>query len=252
MYFMIIKIDTREVDLYNLCNQKMIANETINVVQETLPLGDIVICDNDNKELIVIERKTLRDLAASIVDGRYNEQSFRLNQLNLENHNIIYLIEGNISTFKTVSRIDKNALLSSMVTLNYFKGFSVFRTFSIQESCDFIIKCAIKILKEKKEGYYNKSLETTTQVNQEYSSVLKCAKKNQITKDNIGEIMLSQIPGISHQSSKAIMQNYKTIEELIISIKNDDTCLDDIKINNRKISKTCIKNIKVFLLNENQ
>ena len=230
----------------------MIANETVNVVQETLPLGDIVICDKEDKELIVIERKTLRDLAASIVDGRYNEQSFRLNQLNLENHNIIYLIEGNISTFKTVSRIDKNALLSSMVTLNYFKGFSVFRTFSIQESCDFIIKCAIKILKEKKEGYYNKSLETTTQVNQEYSSVLKCAKKNQITKDNIGEIMLSQIPGISHQSSKAIMQKYKTIEELIVSIKTDDTCLDDIKINNRKISKTCIKNIKLFLLNENQ
>ena len=97
MYFMIIKIDTREVDLYKLCNQKMIANETVNVVQETLPLGDIVICDKEDKELIVLERKTLRDLAASIVDGRYNEQSFRLNQLNLENHNIIYLIEGNIS-----------------------------------------------------------------------------------------------------------------------------------------------------------
>ena len=138
MYFMIIKIDTREVDLYNLCNQKMIANETVNVVQETLPLGDIVICDKEDKELMVIERKTLRDLAASIVDGRYNEQSFRLNQLNLENHNIIYLIEGNISTFKTVSRIDKNALLSSMVTLNYFKGFSVFRTFSIQEQSTYL------------------------------------------------------------------------------------------------------------------
>ena len=252
MYFMIIKIDTREVDLYKLCNQLMIANEKVNVVQETLPLGDIVICDKDDKELIVIERKTLRDLAASIVDGRYNEQSFRLNQLNLENHNIIYLIEGNINNFKTISRIDKNALLSSMVTLNYFKGFSVFRTFSIQESCDFIIKYTIKILKEQKPGYYNKTLETTMLENQEYSSVLKCAKKNQITKDNIGEIMLSQIPGISHQSSKAIMQNYKTIETLINSIKNDDTCLDNIKVNNRKISKTCVKNIKHFLLNENE
>ena len=249
---MIIKIDTREVDLYKLCNLLMIANEKVNVVQETLPLGDIVICDKDDKELIVIERKTLRDLAASIVDGRYNEQSFRLNQLNLENHNIIYLIEGNINNFKTISRIDKNTLLSSMVTLNYFKGFSVFRTFSIQESCDFIIKYTIKILKEQKPGYYNKTLETTMLENKEYSSVLKCAKKNQITKDNIGEIMLSQIPGISHQSSKAIMQNYKTIEALINSIKNDDTCLDNMKINNRKISKTCVKNIKLFLLNENE
>ena len=252
MYFMIIKIDSRETDLYTLCKQKMIANENITVIQEVLPLGDIVICNNEDKEHIVIERKTLRDLAASIVDGRYNEQSFRLNQLNLENHNIIYLIEGNLNNFKPVSRIDKNALLSSMVTLNYFKGFSVFRTLSIQETSDFVIKMTVKIFKEKKPGYYNKTLENVEQENQVYSSVLKCAKKNQITKDNIGEIMLAQIPGISHQSSKAIMTQFKTIEKLILSVKQEPTCLDDIKVNNRKISKTCIKNIKTFLLNENE
>ena len=174
---MIIKIDSREADLYSLSKQKMIANENITVKQEVLPLGDIVICNNEDEELIVIERKTLRDLAASIVDGRYNEQSFRLNQLNLENHNIIYLIEGNINNFKPVSRIDKNALLSSMVTLHYFKGFSVFRTLTIQETSDFIIKNAIKIFKEQKPGYYNKTLENVKQENQVYSSVLKSAKK---------------------------------------------------------------------------
>ena len=126
------------------------------------------------------------------------------------------------------------------------------RTFSIQETSDFIIKNAVKIFKEQKPGYYNKTLENVEQENQVYSSVLKCAKKNQITKDNIGEIMLAQIPGISHQSSKAIMINFKTIENLILSVKQDPNCLDDIKANNRKISKTCIKNIKTFLLNENE
>jgi ERCC4-type nuclease len=249
---MIIKIDSRESDLYSLCKQKMIANENITVIQEILPLGDIVICNNEDKELIVIERKTLRDLAASIVDGRYNEQSFRLNQLNLENHNIIYLIEGNLNNFKPISRIDKNALLSSMVTLHYFKGFSVFRTLSIQETSDFIIKNAVKIFKEQKPGYYNKTLDNIEPEKQVYSSVLKCAKKNQITKDNIGEIMLAQIPGISHQSSKAIMSQFKNIDNLILSVKQEPNCLDDIKVNNRKISKTCIKNIKIFLLNENE
>ena len=64
--------------------------------------------------------------------------------------------------------------------------------------------------------------------------------------------MLAQIQGISHQSSKAIMINFKTIENLILSVKQDPNCLDDIKANNRKISKTCIKNIKTFLLNENE
>ena len=50
----------------------------------------------------------------------------------------------------------------------------------------------------------------------------------------------------------AIMINFKTIENLILSVKQDPNCLDDIKANNRKISKTCIKNIKTFLLNENE
>ena len=246
-------IDSREpkqiINLINNYNNN--AKEQFEIIIKSLDLGDYLI-ENEDKSLILFERKSLADLEASIKDGRYSEQSYRLNECAIANHNIIYLIEGNLGSYKPMSRIDKNALLSSMVTLNYFKGFSVFRTISIQETCDFIIKCGIKLLKEKKAGYYDKSIENKIDINDSYSSVLKCAKKNQITKDNIGEIMLSQIPGISHQSSKAIMQNYKTIEELIISIKTDDTCLDDIKINNRKISKTCIKNIKLFLLNENQ
>ena len=49
---MIIKIDSRESDLYILCKQKMIANENITVIQEVLPLGDIVICNNEDKELL--------------------------------------------------------------------------------------------------------------------------------------------------------------------------------------------------------
>ena len=64
--------------------------------------------------------------------------------------------------------------------------------------------------------------------------------------------MLAQIPGISHQSAKAIMNQFNTIECLILSVKQEPACLDDIKVNNRKISKTCIKNIKIFLLNENE
>ena len=85
---MLIKIDTREKDLYNLCKL-----EAENVLFETLAVGDIIIYDDENNEKIIIERKTLYDLAASIKDGRYAEQSFILNNYTMHNHNIIYLIE---------------------------------------------------------------------------------------------------------------------------------------------------------------
>ena len=41
-------------------------------------------------------KKTVNDLLSSIVDGRYKEQSLRLDNYNLHNHNIIYLIEGDM------------------------------------------------------------------------------------------------------------------------------------------------------------
>jgi len=240
---MIIKIDSRELDLYNLCKRESKDIDYLEVIQETLLLGDAIIYDKDNNEQIIIERKTLRDLASSIIDGRYNEQSFRLNQIEIPNHNIIYLIEGNLFHYKPISRISKSALLSSMITLNYVKGFSVFRTFNIQETAEYILKFTEKLKKESKS-------EDKSTIS--YTSVVKRAKKDQITEDNIGEIMLCQIPGVSHNSAHSIMTRYSNLYELITNLTNTPDCLDDLKINNRKISKTCIQNIKIFLLHSKQ
>ena len=75
---------------------------------ESLPLGDMILLDKEEKEKVIFERKSLYDLAASIKDGRYKEQSFRLNQCNLHNHNIIYIIEGDLEKYNPKKgRIDK-------------------------------------------------------------------------------------------------------------------------------------------------
>ena len=92
-----IVIDNREHSLIKLMTA-MNTNENFNIDIEvkTLDLGDISICSNGGEELLLIERKCVSDLASSIKDGRYKEQSFRLNGYPLHNHNIIYLIEGSI------------------------------------------------------------------------------------------------------------------------------------------------------------
>ena len=55
--------------------------------------GKTIIKDDDEKEVIIIERKTINDLSSSIRDSRYYEQSFRLSECNIPNHYIYYLIE---------------------------------------------------------------------------------------------------------------------------------------------------------------
>ena len=94
---------------------------------EMLPLGDIIISDDDDNELIIIERKSISDLLASIKDGRYEEQSYRLSGSPIHNHNIIYLIEGLIHAKK----VDKNVVYSAIFSLNHYKGFSVMRKVSM-------------------------------------------------------------------------------------------------------------------------
>ena len=51
----------------------------IEIIIDTLEIGDAIIRDSNDNDLLIVERKQLSDLAASIRDGRYSEQSYRLN-----------------------------------------------------------------------------------------------------------------------------------------------------------------------------
>ena len=279
---MIIKVDNREQELIKLCKHyiEIIPNyKDIELIVEALPLGDAIIGNNKVnpngetvfEEKVIIERKSLTDLAASIKDGRYEEQSYRLNGSPIHNHNIIYLIEGDIhkmnqyqsNLFK--NKIEKTTLYSTIVSLNYLKGFSVLRSFNLDESSIIICNMAYKIQKSEKDnkvGYYvNKKPESaaeegekteTGESEKDYCNVVKKVKKDNITPENIGEIMLCQIPGISSTTALVIMKKFVTIDNLIIQLKLDPGILKDLSYTNekgqtRKISKTILENIMKFL-----
>jgi ERCC4-type nuclease len=264
-----IRVDNREQELLKHIRE-LIVNiplfKDLEVQVENLPLGDIIISNNVEDKLF-IERKSINDLSASIKDGRYEEQSYRLNGLNHPNHNIIYLIEGDINRvnrFKD-NKMEKLTLYSSIFSLNYYKGFSVIRTFSIDETAIFVCNSANKLKKgesENKLPYYQNILkpvleenEETTSTDKDYVSVVKKIKKDNITPNNIGEIMLCQIPGISSITAGAIMNKFTTFSNLITQIQENENCLKDISYTNsknqiRKVNKTCLVNIVKFLLNK--
>ena len=86
----------------------------------------------------------------------------------------------------------------------------------------------------------------------DYCSVIKKVKKDNITCENIGEIMLCQIPGVSSVSAIAILSKFKTLPIMIKSIQDDPTCLTGITTcdangKSRKISKTTIETIVKYL-----
>ena len=280
---MIIKVDNREQELLKQINQLVLfipAFKQMKVETANLPLGDIIISD-DTEDKIIIERKCLNDLLASIKDGRYEEQSYRLNGLNHHNHNIYYMIEGDVNKFNRFkdNKMEKLTLYSAMFSLNYFKGFSVMRTLSLEESALFICNTANKLNKTETSGkkpYFINKVETISlnenvtaeqqnggevtiiekdieQSEKDYVSVVKKVKIENITPENIAEIMLCQIPGISSVTALAIMDKFKTLPNLIQEVQQNEDCLKDISYTNtkgqtRKINKTSVLNIVKYLL----
>ena len=270
-----IQVDVREQELIEKLKtliETIPSFKEIELKIETLPLGDIIL-SNKEEELVILERKSVNDFIASIKDGRYEEQSYRLNGLDHPNHNIMYLIEGDLNRVNRFrdTRIEKLTLYSAIFSLNYTKGFSVIRTFSLEESAIFICNSAMKIRKnllENKKPYYpkislgttkiepqveNSSLEEKSSSDKDYVNVVKKIKKENVTPDNIAEIMLSQIPGISSVTALAIMEKYHTLSELLRALQENQECLKDLcyqtgKGQTRKINKTCIENIQKYLL----
>jgi len=314
-----ICIDNRERDLhtqiqYYLDSMDLFSNTDsttkspgkkiqLTIASKPLPIGDVIIkaiskcegTENVETEELIIERKSVSDLLSSIKDGRYEEQSYRLNGSKVHNHNIIYLIEGGILSqttgqyhnkyaSKTNKENNKFTAYSAIFSLNYYKGFSVIRTVSLEETALFICNCANKLRKgimDKKRPFYtntntNTNTNITANINNinntnlqinglpssdggnesppHYSQVIKKVKKENITPSNIGEIMLCQIPGISSITAVVIMNKFHTIDILIQNIKeHGDTCLREITYSNndknRKISKSSVENIMKFLGN---
>lgn len=243
-------IDERETALYNKCVE-LNTFATVQLSKQVLPIGDILFkTDDDTKTLCIIERKSLADLLASIKDGRYEEQSYRLsNNGECSLHNVIYIIEGIMSTLRTP--MEKRLIFSSITSLNYFKGFSVLRSSSVSETAELLLFAADKIARGTAEGQQPTSV-TGANTEQNYCTVVKKVKKENVTPQNIAEIMLCQIPGISSTNAIAIMKHFTSLSDLIDKLKLNPDCLDDIRIESngksRKIGKNCVEGIRNYLL----
>ena len=270
-------IDIRERDLYAEC-ERLLSGLTkatsVNLERDQLALGDILLTSNEGERLVLIERKTFQDMMASIKDNRYKEQSHRL--LHLQEyppHSIFYLLEGGFH--QLYSPIEKKIMYSSIASLQMFKGFSVFRTVSLTETAEWIISLATKMdtNKEKQiQPYFltpsylqsqQLPIPSTTEDGIErqtpqvqshptdYVQVVKKVKKDNICRENIGEIMLSQIPGISSNTAIGIMKYFDSFPDMVHKINENPALLDEIMLETngkkRKLGKNCTQNIRAFL-----
>ena len=139
-----------------------------------------------------------------------------------------------------------------MTSLSYTKGFSLVRTLDINESTLWLLQTADKLGRVKDNGYYDQEGKEKDACD-DYVAVSNRVKKTNITPDNIGAIMLAQIPSVSTASAQVIMERYKNIDELITALRADSKSLQYLTTTTksgkeRKLTKTCTSNVYNYLL----
>ena len=266
-------VDERERDVFGHLNA-MEKPSIIQIEKQVLPLGDFLVTQDDGTPIILCERKSFSDLFSSIKDGRYEEQSYRLsNDARFPNQkNIVYIIEGMYSQMSRPG--DKKLLCSTITSLMFFKGYSVLRTANTKDTADTLIYMVDKLHRDFLKGRKlhgnvrvekmddgivggEADAETLSSVSvsapisapisaptQCYSHVVKTVKKDNITRDNIGNIMLSQVPGMSATTAQVILAECdNSIYKLIEVLQTDPTRIYSLKIGEkqRKISKKVVE-----------
>ena len=215
---MSIELKSEEVELILDVREhyliEKLQKSSIKFSQEQLPVGDILFRNHpDGETLLVIERKTVNDLKASICDGRAREQKLRLIGSDIPVEKIIYLIEGNLdkSLDDKISGLPVSTLLGSLINTQLRDNIKVYKTLSLEESANYIIKLLNKLTKDRDLYFQGNS-----QISKgEYASSLKKTKKANMTPEVWFICQLTQIPQITEKIAEIIVEKYKNLVSLM-------------------------------------
>lgn len=268
---MILQIDNREPDILKNYFRKNYLNTQL----KHLPLGDILIQHNDIE--VIIERKTITDLASSIRDGRLREQKIRLIH-NYPKRNIIYIIEGDITKENDsmhFNKINKYTVYSSIINMLVRDNIHLFMTTDIYNTIEFIEmlmkkikKGTLKVVKYTDTQHSNQlntmvnpsQNETDSTIYEQHISTrhissVKINKQSNLTQDLVFKSQLACIPRISIHIAQSIMNVYPTMKILIESLHSKTSearieIIQNIKTNkSRRIGIHVAKNINKYIFN---
>jgi len=198
-------------------------SDEYNVTYENLDVGDIIL-KRLGEIFLVIERKSVVDMAHSIRDGRWREQRARM----LQNYGdkTMYIIEGVIDDRSAdINNISHTTLRSSIINLLIRDNIRVYFTRDIADTIT-----TLQIMYKKLE-----EIETSRATSNIYLNNVKVKKGDNIDPAKCYILQLSHIPGVSMNIAKEIAKIYPSMKNLIHeyskieSIAERNTMLSKIK-----------------------
>jgi ERCC4-type nuclease len=202
-----IWLDNREAELIKLLG----STEGLSVKQ--LQVADIWIGVTEDKMSeggLVIERKSIKDLEASILDGRYREQR----------------------------RLQKKAIMKFINRLIFHYQIPVAQTQSVQETAELI-----QALLEQWKDDPN-SLKRTTELVKVTDGIHIQKKANAADYKQFGISCLAQCPGVSVKMAEALIETFGSLKGVIDAPVKD---IENVKVGTRKVGPVVSKRLSEIL-----
>lgn len=200
--------------------------EDLHPVYMNLSYGDIIF-KYKGESIVVIERKTLKDLEASITDGRYRNQKKKLCEC-CSAQKIYYIIED-WTGYASASAMTTGAVINTMIRDNI----KVFTTKNIEDTCCLLREIYTRI--SKNPDVYTAEPEG-----------LIVVKEDIIKMKNLKPYlaMLCQIPGVNVKTAEVIAAEYPTFADLYKALQEHGTkAFKGLMLSKKKISTTVIANV---------
>ena len=281
-------IDNREGKLIELI--RATSGFTIPYELKSLQVGDIIISNDSHPDKsIIIERKCIADMLASIKDGRYKEQKIRLQAEVSQNPNntiICYLVEGTVQEVRYPN--EKKVFHGSLVSSIFRDKIPLIRTTSLNETLEMIIRIHERMAKDITDFF--RPIPTNIPIEQQetqldiqsglqaeqllepqiniqngadntYLNTIKKCKKENLNPKIWNQICLTNIPGVSTNIAIKITETFPSIKNLLAEYGKCETdekrilliseiCLVDNGKTKRRIGEVVSKRIMEYLYEE--
>ena len=203
----------------------------------TPPVGDIWIGDMSGNLLqeggVILERKSLNDLEASIIDGRYEEQRGRLlAYANEQKVAIGYVIEGNTAGFQG-RRFTGDSVLKLISQIQFKHRIPVFQTASMEATMALSVIIEGEWVKAKGQfSWQSGAGNGATPIAASYTK-----SNSRDTPESFLLGTLTQCRGISEGLARLIVVQYPSIEELMAATAIELATITDRENPKRKVGK---------------
>lgn len=212
---------------------------------KALTVGDIWIQPPSGQKGLIVERKALADLQASLFDGRYREQKARLLSTCQElGMRPVYVLEGNIAFAPASLSTAAIRKLINRLQLRY--GIAVIQTESVADTAEWI-KTTLEQITADEEAFQPPTCPEGQQ-QPAYWQSLSSSKKQNMDAPTFARQALALCPGLSIKAANAILEANGPLLADVLSC--DEKTIADVKVGGRRVGPAVAKRLLALLKGE--